>query len=201
MTHLSYEILLNYLEDQLPVEERNAVDAHLAEPCPQCDQRLALLRSVFESTAGDQTVAPSEVVLKQAVGIAQRQPSRSKPWMRVVAALSFDSRLQLSPASMRGAGRARQMLFTTEQVDIDLQVKPAGVDHDLLGQVLGAGHSGETVFAFVSLQSSTGQPLKATETDLLGQFAFRQIPSGTYDLIFDLETQEVAVTGLEFQND
>src|SRR5919106_3927756 len=194
MTHLNYETLQNYLEDRLSAEERSEVDTHLAEHCEQCHRHLALLQAVLESVAGDRTVAPPANVLKKAVGIAGREPPRPKPWMRVVAALSFDSRLQLSPAAMRGTGRARQMLFTTEQVDIDLQVKPAGVDHDLLGQVLGAGHSGEAVPAFVSLQSSGGQPLKATETDSLGQFAFRQIPSGVYDLIFDLETQEVALT-------
>jgi hypothetical protein len=201
MTHLKYETLLDYLEDRLLAEERSEVDAHLVGGCPQCKRRLSLLREVLVSIAGDNTVAPPADILKKAVGIAGRGPFRPKPWMRVIAALSFDSRLQLSPAALRGVGRARQMLFTTEQVDIDLQVKPAGVDHDLLGQVLGAGHSGEAVPAFVSLQSSGGQPLRATETDSLGQFAFRQIPSGVYDLVFDLETQEVAVTGLEFQND
>jgi hypothetical protein len=201
MTHLKYETLLDYLEDRLLAEERSAVDAHLAVGCPQCERRFRLLREVFESVAGDRTVAPPADVLKKAVGITGREPSRPKPWMRVVAALSFDSRLQLSPAALRGAGRARQMLFTTEQVDIDLQFKPAGVDHDLLGQVLGAGHSEEAVPAFVSLQRSGGQPLRATETDSLGQFAFRQIPSGIYDLVFDLATQEIAVTGLEFKND
>jgi hypothetical protein len=201
MTHLKYETLLNYLENQLSAEGRSEIDAHLAGGCPLCERRLSLLREVLESVAGDRTVAPPANVLKKAVGIAGRERSRPKPWMRVVAALSFDSRLQLSPARLRGTGRTRQMLFTTEQVDIDLQVKPAGVDHDLLGQVLGAGHSGEAVPAFVSLQRSGGQPLRATETDSLGQFAFRQIPSGVYDLVFDLATQEVALTGLELQND
>jgi hypothetical protein len=93
------------------------------------------------------------------------------------------------------------MLFTTEQVDIDLQIKPGRADNDLLGQMLTTRRSGETVPAFVSLQNSAGTLLRATETDSLGQFVFRQIPSGRYDLVFDLETQEVAITGLEFKND
>jgi hypothetical protein len=121
--------------------------------------------------------------------------------MRVVAALHFDSRLQLSSAGTRGAARGRQMLFTTEQVDIDLQIKPGRTDSDLMGQMLSAESSGEVLPAFVSLQSSAGTWLRATETDSLGQFTFRQIPSGSYDLVFDLENQEVAITGLEFEND
>jgi hypothetical protein len=204
MTHIRYETLLNYLEEQLPAEDRKEVEAHLAGPCGQCERRLARLRAARDAASADRTVAPPEAVLKQAVEIAQdwqaRQPN---PWLRVVAALRFDSRLQLSPAATRGATRARQLLFTTEQLDIDLQIK-AGHGHgtsDLLGQMLSLGRPGEAVAAFVSLQERAGEPLRATETDARGQFAFRQIPFGVYDLVFALENQEVAVTGLELRND
>ncbi len=203
MAHLNYITLLNYVEDQVSAEERSKIDAHLAEPCWQCGRRLALLRTVLHSARDDRTVAPPEAVLKRAIdmGRTRRDLPERRPWMRVVAALRFDSRLQLSSAAMRGVTRTRQMLFTTEQVDIDLQIKPGRADHDLLGQMLSTQHSGEAVPAFVSLQNNTGTLLRATETDSLGQFAFRQIPPGNYDLIFDLETQEVAITGLEFRND
>ena len=203
MTHLSYETLLDYLENRLSAEKRNAVEAHLAEPCPQCDRRLARLRAVLDATAGDRTVAPPGDVLRRAIDTARsgKKPSQPGHWTRIIAALSFDNRLQISAAATRGAARVRQMLFTTEQMDIDLQIKPAGADHDLLGQVLGTGRSGEELPAFVSLQSSEGDLLRATETDSLGQFAFREVPSGVYDLVFDFENQEVAVTGLDFKND
>jgi hypothetical protein len=152
---------------------------------------------------GDRTVAPPENVLKRAVEIShgRRESHQRKPWLRVVAALSFDSRLQFSAAATRGAARGRQMLFTTEQVDIDLQIKPGPTDSDLMGQMLSTTSSGEVLPAFVSLQSSAGTWLRATETDSLGQFIFRQIPSGIYDLVFDLENQEVAITGLELEHD
>jgi hypothetical protein len=203
MAHLKYETLLSYLEDQLSAEERSKVDLHLAEPCLQCGRRLSLLSTVVKSVVGDQTVAPREAVLERAVDIARnrRELPEHKPWIRVIAALSFDSQLQLSSAATRGASSTRQMLFTTEQLDIDLQIKPGPRESDLLGQMLSAQRSEGGVPAFVSLQNSAGAPLRATETDSLGKFAFRQIPSGIYDLIFDLENEEVAITGLEFRND
>jgi hypothetical protein len=203
MTHLKYDILLNYLEDRLPAQERSQVEAHLAEPCWRCGRHLALLRTVLDSVTGDRTVAPPPAVLKRAVDIgrSQRKIPKPSPWMRVVAALSFDNRLQLSSAATRGATRVRQMLFTTEQVDIDLQIKPGVRDKDLLGQLLGTQSTGEVLPAFVSLQNNKGAVLRATETDSRGQFAFRQVPFGVYDLVFDLENQEVAVTGLELEND
>jgi hypothetical protein len=39
------------------------------------------------------------------------------------------------------------------------------------------------------------------ETDSFGQFAFRQVPSGIYDLVFDLGAQEVSINSLELSND
>jgi hypothetical protein len=202
MAHITYRTLLSYLEDQLSPEERNQVDEHIARPCWQCARHITLLRSVLHATAGDRTVAPPREVLKRAVDIANsRQPRRPKPWVRVVAALRYDNRLQLSSSLQRGATRTRQLLFTTEQLDIDLQIKPGRGDSDLLGQMLSTRRLEELIPIFVSLQSTAGELLRATETDTLGQFAFRQIPAGTYDLVFDLENQEVAVTGLELEND
>ena len=202
MAHFKYETLLNYLENQLSVEERGQIDAHTAK-CPRCSRRLTLIQGVLQSVDGDRTIAPPENILKRAIDIAhgRREFALRKPWLRVVAALSFDSRLQLSSVGTRGTARGRQMLFTTEQVDIDLQIKPGHTDSDLMGQMLSTSSSGEVLPAFVSLQSSAGTWLRATETDSLGQFTFRQIPSGSYDLVFDLENQEVAITGLEFLND
>ena len=201
MAHLKYETLLNYLENRLSVEERSEVDAHLVGPCQQCDRRLILLRAVLDSVTNDRTVAPPTAVLKQAVELRQGRYPQPKFWNRVVAVLSFDSHLQLSSTATRGGNtRARQMLFTAEQVDIDLKIKPGREDHELLGQVLDIRQSTGFLPAFVSLQNNEGQQ-RATETDSLGQFAFHGITSGTYDLVFDLDDQEIAITGLEFQDE
>jgi hypothetical protein len=202
MTHISYETLLNYLENRLPAEERSKVDEHLAETCHQCDRRMSLVKTVLETAATDHTVAPPSHILQQAIDRAKGQIKEASPkfWNRLVASLTFDSHTQLSFAATRGSGRAHQMLFTTEQVDIDLQIKSGHKDHELRGQVLDAQHSGGFLPAFVSLQNNEGQQ-RATETDSLGQFAFHGVSSGTYDLVFDLENQEIAVTGLEFRNE
>jgi hypothetical protein len=203
MAHIKYQTLLDYLEDQLPPAERSKVNEHLAETCQQCDRRIAFLRTVLQTVANDHTVAPPADVLKRAVDNVRnrKEEPRSGLWNRVVASLSFDNHMQLSSAATRGSARARQMLFTTDQVDIDLQIKPGNRDYELLGQMLDARHSGGFVAAFVSLQSNEGQVQKATETDALGQFAFHGVSAGTYDLVFDLDDNQIAVTGLEFRNE
>lgn len=202
MAHLTYETLLNYLEGHLSVEQRDEAHAHLNGPCESCQRRHVLLQTVLRSAAKDQTTPPPASVLKLAIDIPLTHSKDTQPGLltRLIAALTFDSHLQLSSALTRGAARERQMLFSADQVDIDLQVKSVREGHDLIGQILTETASGN-IHAFVSLQGNMGQFLKATETDPKGQFTFRGIPAGLYDLIFDLENQEVAVMGVEVKND
>jgi hypothetical protein len=202
MTHISYETLLDYVDNRLPAEERSRVEEHLTETCHQCDRRLVLVQTVLQTVTADYTVAPPPDVLSQAVDRAKVQKKEASPKFlnRLVATLAFDNRTQLSFGATRGSGQARQMLFTTEQVDIDLQIKSGRKDHELRGQILDTQHPGDILPVFVSLQNNEGQQ-RATETDSLGQFVFHGISSGTYDLVFDLENQEIAVTRLEFQNE
>lgn len=199
MTHLTYETLLNYMEERLSPEEKAAAQTHLAAFCETCEGRLVMLRKVLATVQNDHTTPPPASVLKHALDIPLTHPRPAQPGMltRLIASLSFDSQLQLSSALTRGAARERQVLFTADQVDIDLKISTGRGGHDLLGQML----AGEPNAAFVSLQSNNGQTLKATETDSKGQFAFRDVSAGVYDLIFDLETQQIAVQGLQVGND
>jgi hypothetical protein len=181
MSHPTYKTLINYIEKQLSQAERGKVEEHLSGPCLQCSQKLTRLQTALEAAAQDQTVAPPADVLRRAVAIHHKRPK--------------------SAMASRGAARTRQMLFTTEQVDIDLQMTPDGSDHNLAGQVLGTELADKLSWAFVSLQNETGDLMKSTETDPLGQFIFKQIPPGVYDLVFDLGSHDITIAGLELNND
>lgn len=199
MTHPSYETLVKYIERQLNDQDREVVEKHLAASCPSCAKQLAQLRKLLDAAGSDRTSAPPASVLKQAIGLYQKRPrEKGNPILRALATLTFDSRLQLSAIASRGAAHARQMLFSTQQVDIDLKITPEQDNHSLVGQVL-AAEQNET--AFVSLCRTSGETLMGTETDTLGQFALKKIPSGVYDLVFDLGNQEVAIAGLEIAHE
>lgn len=202
MTHLNYEILASYIENNLDFVEREGVEKHLAQPCLQCGAKLARLRSVFEVAAADKTAAPPADVLTRAV-VLYKKPSSNpvQSILRVFAHLQFDSRLQMSSLPTRGAARSRQMLFTAEQVDIDLQITPDNGEHSLMGQVLSSAEDAESSSAFVCLQQESGMLVRGVETDALGQFAFKEVPSGIYDLVFELGNQEVTIKSLEIVND
>jgi hypothetical protein len=93
------------------------------------------------------------------------------------------------------------MLFRVGKVDIDLQISPEKDDRKLIGQILGSEDARGGPSAFVSLTGKSGEVVQGAEADHLGQFAFRRIPSGMYDLVFDIQGQEIAITDLDLGND
>ncbi len=204
MNHPTYEVLIQYIEKQLPEKESGLVEAHLSEPCTRCSEKIARLNLVLKAAARDHTRAPSPKVLRRAVALHNRRTPKipGEPKLRILAKLLFDNSLQLSAMPVRGGASApRRMLFTTQEVDIDLKITPERGDNHLFGQILSSDKDNEAAEAFVSLKSESGEILRGAETDSHGQFTFGQIPPGTYDLVFDLENQEVAITSLEFYDD
>jgi hypothetical protein len=204
MSHPTYETLLKYIDKQLPETETTLIETHISGPCKVCLNKVNQIRMVVNTATHDQTIAPPSNVLSQAVALFRQKPNApTRPRLRVLAKLLFDNHIQMPQLAMRGADPllTHQLLFSAQQVDIDLQITPEHGDHNLVGQILGSEQTSEPSIAFVYLKSETGEMLKGTETDSLGQFSFRQIPSGVYDLVFDLENQEVAITSLEFSND
>jgi hypothetical protein len=90
---------------------------------------------------------------QSAVDLYQKPPlSTRQSLSQVLAILQFDSHLQLSRMTSRGPVRTRQMLFTAEDVDIDLQMTPEDGDHNLTGQILGSEQANQSPQAFVSLK-------------------------------------------------
>lgn len=203
MAHLTYTTLLGYIGDQLPEAEQLEVEKHLlSDSCQMCGEKVARLRVVLEAVSNDHSVAPPASVLRNALNVDLNQPtSLAQPFLQMLAKLQFDSRLQLSPMRSRGVAKTRHMLFSTPQLDIDLEITPEHGEHNVVGQILDSEQANEPSMAFVSLKNETGEMLQGTETDSLGQFTFHQVPPGVYNLVFDLDVQEVFISSLELMND
>jgi hypothetical protein len=194
MTHPSFASLLDYVEGSLPPEARAAIDEHLAGPCSQCSVELSRIRAALGALANDDTVAPPEETLRRAVAAFRARPA-APPRVRIAAILVFDNYRQSSLAAVRGpAARARQLLFTAEGLDIDLQITFAEGGATLVGQILGQGQP-----SIVRLHRA-GEVLDDVGADAFGRFAFRPIPQGKYDLVIEFDSREVAIEGLEIHD-
>ena len=194
MTHPSFASLLDYVEGSLSPEARAAIDEHLAGPCSQCSAELSRIRAALDALVNDDTAAPSEETLRRAVAAFRARPA-APPRARVAAILVFDNYRQSPLAAVRGpAARARQLLFTAEGLDIDLQITVTEGGATLVGQILGGERP-----SMVRL-CRAGEVLDDVGPDSLGRFAFRPVPLGQYDLVIEFDSREVAIEGLEIDD-
>ncbi len=195
MTHPDYETLLNYVEASQSVEARASTEAHLNQPCSQCQARTKHIAELLGMLAvPDSTFVPPPAVLRRMLNVPYRQ--RISERSTTPLSLVFDSLTQRIVGSRAGgAPNAQQLLFSAEGVDVDLHVTSGPNQLTLRGQVLGSpsGQSRSTIL--VILQSGEENVL-TTETDRLGQFVFHSVPAGTYDLHVELEETEIAIPGL-----
>jgi hypothetical protein len=199
MPHPSFETLLEYIENTLSPADRAEVESHLSHSCTECDQQIIRLRNVLQTIQRGETSAPPAEVFREAVALYGKHRNGLKPFVpQIIAKLLFDSHLQMSSAMVRGTTQTRRVLYSTKKVDIDIQITPEEGCHSLFGQVLDTKQPDDFTQAFVSMKNNTtGEIIMGKETDSLGQFHFQAIPPGQYDLVFELDSQEVAIRSLE----
>ncbi len=192
MPHPSFESLLNYVDGSLPQDTRASIESHLNGPCARCQLRVRRLTQLLQQMAADTTVTPPSHVLNRMLAVVRRlAPNRP----RLPAQLVFDSWQHAPLAAMRGASQAQQLLFTAEGLDIDLQVSQGPASATVRGQILGNEPADAQPTAMVVLQA--GKEVVATaEPDRLGQFVFRSIPAGTYEIHIEYEQNDIAIDGL-----
>ena len=203
MSHPSFESLLDYVEDKLSATAREEVEKHLSQSCRECDRQIARLRKLLSAINRDETNEPPVAVLHKAFALYEQNLNRSRPSViQTLAKLLFDSRQEMSAGMVRGTTQLRRVLYSTQQVDIDLQITPVQGLHNLIGQVMDSAQPDEFTPAFVSVKNIlTGELMEGKETDSLGQFNFQKIPSGQYDLFFELDSQEVTIRNLELTDE
>ncbi len=198
--HIPFATLIDYQDHAVPASEQDAIAAHLAEPCDLCRQNLERageLLAVFAQP--DRTVAPPEDVIQHVVAaFAIRPPTASLT--RIVANLLFDNFRQAPLAAVRGVTRSRQLLFSADEIDIDLQITAERYGATVLGQVLSNQPLTPEAVPIARLYRS-GEVIQTTASDAQGQFAFRAVSPGTYDLGVMLAHHEVVLEGLELAHD
>ncbi|MDX2032208.1 MAG: carboxypeptidase-like regulatory domain-containing protein [Blastocatellia bacterium] len=164
--------------------------AHFAAGCGDCQQRLAWLSEVVAVTAQDDSFVFSEVVIARIVAqFKGRMDGERAPLRQLVAQLIFDSLFPAPFAEAREglsspAPASRQMLFRTEEYDIDLRFEKSDgtAGDDLIGQVMAAEQSRTDPGPVLVRLLREGETAAQTRTNARGVFRFSALPPGVYDL-------------------
>ena len=189
--HLEIERLIALAEDAgAPAEE--AVRAHLAV-CADCAGQVARLAQTMELMRTDSAEDAPAALIARATRLFDGRKAAAAPslWRRLQAVLQFDS-LQMAPAmGMRAGGEGpRQMMFTAEDLDLDLRFTQVEEGWIVAGQLLGEGERGYVLLR--SLDGAEPGEWRAELNELL-EFVFLPAPAGRYSLTVRLDGIELIV--------
>lgn len=192
--HIPFEVLVDLVEERAPAERLAAAHAHI-DTCPRCEQDLAWVSRITTMMRTDTMEdAPSHVIARAVRALRLVPATQPAPGAlrRLIARLQFDSGAGLTPAFGMRSGQpdGRQMLFTTEEVEVDLRITPAQNLWAISGQMLGPCEGGSA--ELVSSHTTQTTPLND-----LCEFSLPPVEAGRYTLLLRYADAEVEVSDLE----
>jgi len=135
--HFSDELWADFVRNLAPADTAQAMQKHIEDGCNKCEAVLKNWQSVFRIAQEEGGYSPPQdaVRIAKARFAAVASVQQGRP-VRLV----FDSNLQPITAGVRGSISARQLLYETDELYIDLRLEPqreANRDRVfLVGQVL-----------------------------------------------------------------
>lgn len=194
-TRIPFETLADLVDGRLSESETDEVRRRLADADSRTRADLAWLQALAAFGRAMPSEAPPERV-REALRThfhrwaeGRRRPSL---FQRLVAQLTFDSRLQPALVGVRGRpAKSGQLLYTTDRLDIELHLLPAGPGRvRILGQALPCDPELDVADCTVQLLAGE-QEIDLTSTNELGEFTFEAVPDSDYTLILVSEEWEI----------
>ena len=195
--------LLDWVEGRLSEQEARAVQEQVAAAGSTTRADVAWMRA-FARISEDTVITspPSEVRDTlidrfEAYAEGKQQPGFLK---RLVATLTFVSNLQPAPG-LRAGGvlESQQLVYSTDTADVALTVHPRRSDEllDLDGQILLVNTTDSDAFGVQLLEGSSD--VITTATNDLGEFTFKAVPPGVYEMLASSDRVEIQIPRLELR--
>jgi hypothetical protein len=99
-----------------------------------------------------------------------------------VASLVFDSRQQGRTVHTRGSASEWQIIFRTQDFDLDMNIQTSKSRASIMGQVLERRTKTLLEDVQISLMNE-GMPLRTVISDSLGEFEFSDVPRGSLNIL------------------
>ncbi|MBS1852344.1 MAG: hypothetical protein JST79_15670 [Acidobacteria bacterium] len=166
MKHFNETQWADFARKLAPPAKQAAMQAHLQAGCPSCAAILQTWESVVALAKEERDLSPPE----DAVRMVKSQFAVASALAEERVRLVFDSFLQPATAGVRGAFSARQYLFETDELYIDLRLDSQAERMRLVGQIMERATTSPSVQDLpIHLHQGT-LPLSKTRTNQFGEF-------------------------------
>ena len=203
----SLDDLLQLLRNEAGLENRAAIERHLAAGCSTCTENKNWLAGLLNTMSQDDSFEFSPDLI--AWSVAQFKLGNATSSKRsLIGRVLFDSLAALQPADVRSVRPAtassRQMFFRAGDYDLDLRLTSDddGKYFQVIGQILRSDkkQSAELMGLDVCLDRSPVSSAPPCEhqavTDKRGIFRLRDLPAADYELKVYVPEGEILIQGI-----
>jgi hypothetical protein len=200
MKHFSTEEWVDFVNQVIANNQREAMQKHLATGCKRCTETLSLWQKVSKTASAEASYQPSAdtVRLAKAAYLTTRLNTSQKEPRNLIEVL-FDSFLQPAVAGARSVViGTRQMLYRADPYQIDIQIEPKPGSNRLVitGQLLDLSHPGIIGRDIqVTLSNRRGNTVLAP-TNQFGEFSGEIENSGDLELSIPGDSSQPIVISL-----
>ena len=187
--HLSFETIADLVEGRLTADVNGNVVNHLKN-CSDCAGTANELSNAIGLMRSDKMEDAPDYAIKRAFKIMPRKVVVETPSLlqKILAVLSFDSASSTPAYGVRSsaATKSRQLIFSANEMEIDLRITQQGNEWVISGQILGECENGRAVL--------TGESVKAESAiNDLCEFKLPPIKEGAYSLKIFVEDTEIEI--------
>jgi hypothetical protein len=199
MKHFSTQNWVDFARGAADSALVTTIQRHLGESCSECLQSAETWRRVMETTKKLAHLDPPEASL-QAVkaGFGLRKVIPFPSGKLDLAVLQFDSEREPLVAGVRsGHGSARQLLYKSGSVCIDMRMQPTPGSESiiLIGQLLDSLNPGHGISGIPVSLLSKGDTVSRKETNNAGEFDFGLNLQRELQLVFGIgESRTIVVS-------
>lgn len=197
--------LADWIDGRLSDEEARTIEKEVAQAGPETQAQAAWLRAFAEARDHVTLDSPPPEVRRRLLAVFEKQTEaqenrRPSALRRLVASLTFDSGLPSAMAGVRGAatrGSRRQLVYTTDIADVVLNISPRdrGDNLEVEGQILPNEALEPDSFDVRLLRGAA--EIRAASTDDFGEFSFRDLHPGAYELLLSAEGVEIIASPVD----
>ena len=186
MKHFSTEEWVDFVNQVIPGNRREAMQKHLATGCKRCTETVSLWQKVSKSAAAEASYQPpTDTVRLAKAAFATAGMAQAQEGSRGLIEVLFDSFMQPAVAGSRSVViGTRQMLYRADPYQIDVQIEPKQGSNRLVitGQLLDLSHPGVIGRDIqVTLSNRRGNTVLAA-TNQFGEFSGEIENSGDLEL-------------------